>query len=139
MANEVVVLEGYGPTSDGDIVRKTCAAATALSYGTVVYLSADPNTVAKSDAGAQVFGGVVAADKTSYDGKTNVSVYRDIKADVVASGAITVGQLLVTAGNNQFKAAAAADVASSYAVICGVALETATDGETIAARLHALI
>lgn len=116
--------------------RYTCATSTGIAKGTFLK-NADPHTASASTGTGDVFCGFAHADvnkstDTSFNTETNVTADKGGIYELVASGAITVGQKVKTAApGNYVMAALDADVTSSYAIIVGVALETASDGETI--------
>lgn len=117
-------------------VRYTCATSTAIPKGTFLK-GADPFTASASTGTADVFVGFAHADvnnstDTSFNTQTNVTADRGGIYELSASGAITIGDLVVTAApGNYVMKATAAQVASTQRVVLGMALETASDGEKI--------
>lgn len=109
-----------------------CANATGIEQGTLVKL-ADPFTVSAASALDDVCGGITAAEKIASDGITTVPVYRSGIFKVTASGNVAVGNALVTAPVPTANKVQAAAVNAEN--IWGVALETATDGETFLMEL----
>lgn len=132
MANEAI--KRYAPRACGDtIVDFTVADALSFEKGTFVELI-DPRAVSGVSASGVVCAGIIAREKIANDGRTQVAVYREGDFDVVASGAIAIGQgirLLNTA--NKVAAATSAD---SGAALIGYALETASDAEVFQMRLR---
>jgi hypothetical protein len=106
----------------------TCADGTGIEKGAILKL-ADPYTVSLGVALNDVVGGIAAEEKVASDGKTKIGVYRSGIFKCTVSGSVTVGDPLVmdtnAAGNDLQTAAVNAEQ------IVGIALETATDNETI--------
>lgn len=132
MAREAVLRDTNIKTSK----RFTCATSTAIPKGTYLKV-ADPYTASASTGTADVFIGFAHADvnnstDTAFNTETSVTADKGGIYELVASGSITVGDYVVTAapGNYVMKATAAQST-STQRVIVGVALETASDGETI--------
>ena len=122
--------------------RYTCATSTGIAKGT--YLKcADPSTASASTGTGDVFVGFAHADvnkstDTAFNTETSITAEKGQIYELVASGAITVGQLVKTAApGNYVMAMTAADIASSYAMTVGVALETATADEIINVEVYA--
>lgn len=134
------------------ILTYTCADGNPLSRGTLVEIRDEMvasmanawTTSGSSTSGA--FIGVVIRDKEANDGSTQVSVLKEGRIDVRASGAITAGQTVYCAGNDEvktiiagttldgFSGAVAAQLLTGMAV--GVAEGTASDGEVIIVRFN---
>ena len=136
MANEAVLMfETSLP------IPFICANATAIPYGTVVK-GADPFTVSASTAAEDQFGGIAGAEKIASDGVTTVPVYRSGIFKVFASGNVKYGDPLVTAvavdsPSNYFASAVGRTVTQlSGNRIFGIALETATAGQTFLMELR---
>src|SRR3990167_6710196 len=136
MANEVVLfLETSLP------IPMICANGTAIPYGTVLK-GADPFTVSASTVAVDQFGGIAAAEKIASDGVTTIAVYRSGIFKVYASGNVSYGDPLVTAiaadsPSNYFASAKGSTVtALSGNTIFGIALETATAGQTFLMELR---
>ena len=139
MANEVTKVELFGDHNSGDPTRYTCASGVAIAKGSILQL-ADPRTASKSTGTGDVFAGIAAMAKASDDFSTSISAWTNGIFEMLASGAIAVGQKVKTAehatSGNQVMVCTDADVQSSYAVIVGTALETAADAETINVRVR---
>lgn len=119
MANEATLMyETHLP------VQMTVANATGIEKGASLTLS-DPFTAATVTASGAAFAGFAAAEKIASDGVTKLSVYRGGIFKVTASGPVTVGQAVIADTQNKFSNAAINDEH-----VAGLALETATDGET---------
>lgn len=132
MAREAILRDNSVKTSR----RFTCATSTGIAKGTFLKV-ADPFTASASTGTADVFVGFAHADvnkstDTSFNTETSITADKGGVYELTASGAITVGDFVVTAvpGNYVMKATAT-QVASTQRVVVGVALETATDGEVI--------
>jgi hypothetical protein len=128
MANEAVFLEihQFAPCK-----QYTCAAGTSISKGTLLKLSGD-NTVIASSA-SDVYAGVAAMDKDGTDSSTKISVYVPFggnKFDMkCASGAVTLGAVVVLSGANLIRNAVEADLVLGK--IIGTAQEAGTADEVI--------
>lgn len=133
MAREVTKAELYGNNNDGLPIRFTVADGTAITKGTYMKLSSDPRTILASTGTGDTFMGFAAEDKEASDGQTSIAVWTQGIFECVASGAIILGQKVKTAvpGNYVMAITAADSATASYAVIVGVCLETAADGETV--------
>ncbi len=135
MANEATVIELYGANSDGDKRRYACASGASISKGTLLTLSSDPRTVTANSTSSGVFAGIASSAKDGTDFSTSISAWTNGIFDLCASGAINLGQKVTLADNNKVKQISTADLASSLALVVGVALETATDAEVINVRV----
>lgn len=115
----------------------TCADATGIEKGALLTLS-DLRTVATCAANSAMIAGIAAREKVASDGRTELAVYRRGWFDMVASGAISVGQPVCSAAGTALftNTVRAALVTSSGAVVLGTALETATDTERILIDLN---
>ena len=112
----------------------TCADGTGIEKGALLKLT-DPMTVALADGAADMIAGVAAQEKIANDGRTSIAVYLRGVFNAVADGAITAGAGVMADGTNPnelITATAAADAAA----VCGIALETAADGETFRVYLN---
>lgn len=127
MTNEAVLI--YETSKP---IPMTCADGTGIEKGALLKM-ADPMTVSASAALADIFGGIAAEEKIASDGKTKIPVYRRGGIfKVVASGSITVGDPIVLTGLNNLVQTAATNAET----VLGIALETCTDGETLAIELN---
>jgi len=105
--------------------RFTCASGVAITKGTVLQLT-EPRTASEVSGPEQPLCGIAAMDKSATDFSTSITAWTDGIFDVVASGAISKGAPLVSAGANDLKIATNATGAfSSGASIIGYALEDA--------------
>jgi hypothetical protein len=109
----------------------TVADGTGIEKGALLKLT-DPRTASLADGAGDVIAGIAAREKVANNGITQLAVFRKGIFDMLASGAISVGQPVMSAASttpNAVKLAGGALV--SGASIIGHALETATDGEVI--------
>lgn len=124
MATHTLMIELMPP------VPFTCADGTGIEKGTLLKIT-DANTVAASAGDADVIAGVAAAEKIANDGNTTIPVYIMGMFKATAGGNVTVGQSLMSYSSsgdaNDLIDSTAAAVGSKS---CGIAYETATDGET---------
>lgn len=133
MANEAVWI--VTPTN---FVRRTVAAGTTISKGTLCVLS-DPNTAAASSAtsSAAAFAGIAWMDKLGTDTSTDQTYAVDGVADLTAAtnATFSAGALVVLSGANLVRAAVAGDLLTGS--IIGKAEETAASGEVVRVRIGA--
>lgn len=112
-----------------DPIDFTVADGTGIEKGAVLKLT-DPRTAIITSAQNDQLAGIAAREKVANDGRTRLAVYRRGIFDMTASGAITVGDTVASAGvpaNQVIRAT----IATSGAAILGTALETASDTEVI--------
>lgn len=113
------------------------SASATITGGTIVAVSGN-GTVATAGATALNWVGVAAFDAVSGD---TVTVYTGGVQEVTASGAITAGDLVVTAASGQVSTLAAVstptagDVTGSRAVV-GVALTTAANAAKVRVKFE---
>lgn len=109
-----------------------------IPKGTLMVIS-DPRTVTPHNGVAQIAVGVTVEEIKAGDGQVRVGVRGRGIFDMIADGAITVGDL-VTAGTatNDVRAIRTAGGVSSEELnrVIGVALETASDNEVIQVLLR---
>jgi len=119
----------------GDALVSTASAT--ITGGTIVAVSGN-GTVATAGATALNWIGVAAFDAVSGD---SVTVYTGGVQEVTASGAITAGDLVVTAASGQVSTLAAVstptagDVTGTRAVV-GVALTTAANAAKVRVKFE---
>jgi len=128
------------PNSGLTVYQFTVAAATTISKGYLCSF-ADPNTASKpTTAQAGMFAGISYTDKDGGDSSTTLGFVQDGVWDIRSSGAITAGDKVILAGNNEVKsvvlALGAAPAITSQAlfiqgIVVGTAMETGTDQEYI--------
>ncbi len=136
MANEWTKVELFGQNRDGEPIRYTIAAGTAVSQGSLLGLR-DPRTVVLAGAGETCFAGVSAEELRNDDTATSVSVWTQGIFEAVASGAMGVGANVTGVKYNKVQVASASlfDL-SSGAYIIGKILETSDIDETVNVRLN---
>jgi hypothetical protein len=114
----------------------TCADGTGIEKGAILTMS-DPMTAALCTTDGAVVAGIAAEEKIANDGKTKIAVYRGGIFKMLAGTNITVGQAVDThAATGATNEIAAAPAAGDN--ILGIALETATDGDTLLVELKPL-
>ncbi|NOR85272.1 hypothetical protein GQ473_04080 [archaeon] len=134
MANEAVIIELLG--NEGDVVQYTVAAGTAITKGTLMYLSSDPRTILATSAQGQIFVGIASTDKTATDGATKIGVYTNGIFDLTDSSAgMTLGDICKIGGANLV---ATSDEAGALATAehVGLVLETAAANEVVAVKIR---
>ena len=82
--------------------------------------------------------GIATMDKTASDGSTSISVWTDGIFDLVASGALILGEPVLFVNDNYVKSALASSLSITAAgsLIVGYAMETATDAERVNIRIR---
>ena len=129
MANELTLIHELEPA-----VPFTCADGTGIEKGTLLMLS-DPATVAKVSGAAPMVMGVAKEEKIASDGNTKIAVYMRGIFKATAGGAINAGEAVIAEnGTNELLTAT---TAAEAAKACGIALETAADGETFLVLINA--
>ena len=131
MTNEAVKVELTNST--GFPRRYTCADGTGIVKGSLLKLS-DPRTAAQSDTANEALAGIAAMEKEASDGSTSITCWTDGIFDMKASGAITAGDPVCSAGADNL--VQAGDASDKGAEILGYALETAADAEVINVRVR---
>tara|TARA_Y100000310_G_C20686529_1_gene819383 strand:- start:2238 stop:2651 length:414 start_codon:yes stop_codon:yes gene_type:complete len=132
MANETTLVYETGVP-----IPFTCADGTGIEKGAVLLLS-DPMTAATTTGDTDACAGIAAEEKIASDGRTSIAVYRGgiFKGTAGAAG-VTVGMGIITdTATGAANDLVVADVNSEHLV--GIALETATDGETFLFELKPL-
>lgn len=129
MANEAVCIE-----APKMIVNRKVTGA--IAKGTVLKMSASPNTVAASSADNDVFAGIALEEVTAADyaaGVDHVAAAIDGVFGILTAGAITLGAVVNISGANTVNTSAAADLLTGSVV--GVMEETG-DGSLNRVRLR---
>lgn len=128
MANEtVLMIETELP------IQFTVADGTGIEKGAILTMS-DPMTAALCAGDEDVIAGIAAEEKIASDGNTKLAVYRRGVFRVLAGGAITVGDALITnASSGASNEVVTAGVNAED--IIGIALETAADTDTFLMEL----
>lgn len=131
MVSGAIILQKYG--DGGDPIRYTVAAGVAVTKGDMWRLI-DPVSASGANFAAVNPGvGIAAADKSASDGATSVAFFTNVRADIVASGAISIGAPVTLVAENMVRTAT---VIASGASIFGWPLETASDNERVAVRVR---
>ena len=135
MANEAKEVELYGANNSGDKRRYTCADTPAITKGTLLMLT-DPRTASAHTGIGDKFCGIASMDKEASDGSTSISAWTNGIFEMTTSGTILAGtKVTTTTPVNSVAMATSAQLASSYAIIVGTALEDADSGEVINVRV----
>jgi len=130
MSNEAVIINVAGVTA----VRRTCAAGTSISKGTLLALS-DANLVYASSGVGEAFGGIAAHDKDGADGSTSIGTYMEGVFDLTNSSVViaAAGAMVIMSGANIIAAARASDLLSGGVI--GKIEEQASANEVVRVRL----
>ena len=110
----------------------TVADGTGIEKGAILKMT-DPMTASLAVADEDIIAGIAASEKIASDGKTKLGVYRSGIFKVLGSGNITVGDALITVASATGNIVLTAGVNAED--IVGIALETATDGQTLLMEL----
>ena len=128
--------EGVLLNRDDDIRYVTVADGTAITKGTLIVLSSDPNTGIAHSGINQVPLGILVEDKVASDGQTLVGIRVRGDYDMVADGAIVLGELLEPgAAVNDVITLRTTISSGSLRLVLGRCLETASDNEVVRVRL----
>lgn len=137
MANEAKIIEKYG--NQGDVVQMTCAEATTIPYGTILELTDEDTAIKVSGAGVAI-AGICAAEFVGGQGKTKVSVFTNVKAELTcgAAGTAVIGEYVRSAGSdNTITVATTLDHETGKTI--GKSLATGSNNEAIAVRMRGAI
>jgi len=128
MANEAIWRDNLGETP----IDFTVADGTGIEKGALCKLT-DPRTAALSDTLGEPIAGIAAREKIANNTITRLAFHRKGIFDMVASGAITVGEPVTTAADANYPntVRVALESAISGAAVIGHSLETASDGEVV--------
>lgn len=117
-------------------INFNCANIYGIEKGAILALS-DPLIASGAVTAIGKIAGICAGEKIASNGQTTVAVFRQGWFDMVASGAITVGEAVQNSSDANYPNTVKAHlITSSGACLMGTALETATDGERILIDLH---
>jgi hypothetical protein len=127
MANEATLIYELGPA-----IPFTVADGTGIAKGAILKM-ADPMTASIATAQGDVVAGIAATEKIANDGVTKLGVFRTGIFKVYASGSVTAGDPLMAdpAPVSNYVAKAA----TNNEHVIGIALETATVGESFLMEL----
>jgi len=116
--------------------RYICATSTGIAKGTYLKLSGDQTALASTGTG-DLFLGFAHADvnkstDTNFNTETSVTADKGGVYELVASGAILLGNYVKTCSpGNYVMACSQSDMTSSMAIVIGKALEDGSNAETI--------
>lgn len=129
MADEAVMLY-----EEGLPVPKTCADGTGINKGALLILT-DPDTVATTTGDTDAIIGVAAEEKIASNGMTSIGVYETgTFVGTAGVAGVTAGQAIISdTATSSANRLVNADVNSEH--IVGIALETATSGQTFRFKL----
>ena len=122
MANEAVLVLKYE-----DPIDFIVANGTNITKGAILKLT-DPRTASLADGAANLVAGIAARDKVANDGRVRLAVFRRGVFRVRASGAITAGDALETAGAPENTVQRNAGNANG-SIVLGFALQDIGDGD----------
>ena len=116
-------------------IPMTCADGTGIEKGAICEIS-DPFTAATANGDGDPIAGIAAEEKIASDGKVKIGVYRGgIFKGYAGAGGVTVGLAIDTdVSTGDTNELVNAPVTTGNYV--GIALETATDGETFLFELR---
>jgi len=107
----------------------TCADGTGIEKGAILVLT-DPMTAATTTGDTDACAGIAAEEKIASDGKTKIAVYREgIFKGYAGLAGVTAGKAIIT-DTATGAANELVDADAGSVNIVGMALETATDGQT---------
>jgi len=129
MANEVTKVTLLG--NAGDPVEYIVAEDVAVPKGTIMRISASPQTAIAATTDGQFFAGIASVEKVSGDGITKLALWTHGVFDMVSDTAgCTLGQpVKIDTGANLVSTADSDTVATAGEVV-GLSLETLTDGQS---------
>ena len=132
-----MTLEAQLVIETGPPIPFTVADGTGIEKGSVLKLT-DPMTAALTTGDTDAVAGIAAEEKIASDGKTKLGVYREgIFKGYAGAAGVTVGMGIITdTATGAANELVVADVNPEH--IVGIALETATDGETFLFELKPL-
>lgn len=134
MARASLPVELYGQNNGGDQRRFTVADGIAITKGDLLVFT-DARLASRAIVTGGNFAGIASMDKVSSDGSTSVSCWENGIFEMTASGAIDCGARVKIAAPGNYVMQAVDLDCSSMAILVGIALETAADGEVINVRV----
>jgi hypothetical protein len=129
MADEAVITTLLG--NAGDVVEFTVATGTAIPKGTLMQISASPQTAVIATA-ASNFAGIAATEKTTTDGVTSMGLITHCVCELTCGAAETMvlgAPVMVGAAANEVDVATG-DTVEDQSKIVGRALETVGNNGT---------
>ena len=112
----------------------TVANATGIEKGALLAMTDPMTAILVSADGTEAIAGIAAEEKIASDGKTKIGVYSRGIFKMLAGGAITVGESVISNGSTLANEVITAAVNSEN--IVGIALETVADTETFLVELN---
>ena len=107
----------------------TCADGVGIEKGAVLVLS-DPMTAATTTGDTDACAGIAAEEKIASDGRTSLPVYREgIFRGFAGAAGVTVGMAIITDSATGAANELVVAVVNSEHIV-GIALESATDGQS---------
>ena len=136
MADEAVKITLLG--NAGDPVTYTVAAGTAIAKGTLMRLSASPQTAIGTSGGSQRFIGIASVEKTATDGVTELALWTHGLFDMTCGAAesMVLGAPVQTGAAANEVDVATADVITSAHRVVGIAQETVAGNGTGAVLIN---
>jgi len=130
MADEISNITLLG--NKGDPIEVTVATGTAITKGSLMKLSASPQTCAITAGANDIFLGILAEEKTATDGITQVSLITHCIADMTcgAGETMVLGAPVMTGAAPNEVDVAVTDTVEGRAHIVGIALETVGNNGT---------
>ncbi len=114
--------------NQGDPVEYTVIATTAIPKGTLMKISASPQTALAASADGDFFAGIAGTEKTATDGVTKMMCITHCIAQMTAgTGATTFGQPQKISALNAV-IDADDDTVAKAAEVVGLSLDTVVDG-----------
>ena len=115
--------------NQGDPVEYTVDETIAVPKGTLMKISASPQTAAAADADGDFFAGIAAVEVKADEGTTKLALITHCIAEMTAgTGATTFGQPQKISAANAVVDADDDTIENSNEVV-GISLETVADGE----------
>ncbi len=126
MANEATVITLLG--NQGDPIEYTVDATVAVPLGTLMKISASPQTAIAATADGDFFAGIAAVEVKANTGVTKLACLTHVVAEMEAgTGDTTFGQPCKISALNEVIDADDDTIENSGEVV-GLSLETVTDG-----------
>jgi len=135
MADEATNIVLLG--NKGDPIEVTVATGNAIPKGSLLVLDSSPQTCIAS-AGAGIFMGILAEEKTATDGKTKVAVLTHCIADLTCGAAETMvlGEPVILGAAANEVDVQTDDTIANATLVVGVALETVGNNGTGAVLIN---
>lgn len=136
MTNEVAIITFLG--NQGDPIEYTVDETVAVPKGTIMRISASPQTALAASTDGQFFAGIAAVEVVANKGTTKLACITHCVAEMTSDSAgMTLGQpVKIDTGANLVSTADADGVAQAGEVV-GLSLETVTSGNRGAVLVNA--